>query len=116
MHNPAYVGLCVSKKTFNKELDRLHIIHEKPKWLKFKDGATTHTFEDTKKNLYIVVCINKNNKYTIEQVHALLAHEAVHVWRRIKEHIGESQPSEEFEAYAIQNICQELFFGYKEAK
>lgn len=55
-------------------------------------------------------------KRAIEQVYGLLVHEAVHVWQRIMEYIGESKPSDEFMAYGIQAIAQELMFAYKEAK
>ncbi len=39
---------------------------------------------------------------------SILAHEAVHVWRHIREKIGETDPSSEFEAYAVQSITQFL--------
>lgn len=55
-------------------------------------------------------------KRPIEQVYGLIVHEAVHVWQRIVEHIGEHKPSDEFMAYGIQTIAQELMFAYKEAK
>lgn len=43
---------------------------------------------------------------------SLLAHEAMHVWQRCCEHIGEEKPSAEFAAYAMQNIVEELVRGY----
>jgi hypothetical protein len=49
----------------------------------------------------------------LEQVYALLVHEAVHIWQDVKHRIGEDNPSSEFEAYAIQNISQELMLAYK---
>lgn len=44
----------------------------------------------------------------LAQMVAILAHEAVHVWRHVREKIGETDPSSEFEAYAVQSIVQFL--------
>ena len=44
-----------------------------------------------------------------------LVHEAVHIWQRYCKEIGEEHPSEEFEAYTIQNITHRLFHAYHDA-
>lgn len=46
----------------------------------------------------------------------LLVHEAMHVWRDMREAIGEDAPSSEFEAYAIQNISASLFAAYEQTR
>lgn len=53
---------------------------------------------------------------SIIQIHSLLLHEAVHIWQRIKQRMGESDPSKEFEAYSIQRIAQDLFVMYEESE
>jgi hypothetical protein len=42
------------------------------------------------------------------QIAALLTHEAVHVWQHGIELLGERRPSDEFMAYGIQWVTQEL--------
>lgn len=42
----------------------------------------------------------------------LIVHEATHVWQRICEDCGETEPSAEAEAYAMQNITLELIEAY----
>lgn len=59
-----------------------------------------------------LVCLKENHGCTLNQVHALLVHEAMHLWRDVRELIGEDEPSKEFEAYAMQAICQRLFYAY----
>jgi hypothetical protein len=41
-------------------------------------------------------------------------HEATHIKQKLMLSIGEKEPSPEFEAYTMQNICQELFCAYAE--
>lgn len=49
-------------------------------------------------------------------IYGLLLHEAVHIWQRTKQLMGEREPSVEFEAYSIQRIAQDLFFMYQESE
>lgn len=46
----------------------------------------------------------------------ICAHEAVHVWQYIKEHIGEESPGMEQEAYAIQAITHQLFEAFEKTR
>lgn len=58
---------------------------------------------------YAIVQIgNAADKEPIE-VYGLLLHEAVHIWQRVRQLMGETNPSVEFEAYSIQAIAQDLF-------
>lgn len=47
---------------------------------------------------------------------ALLAHEAVHVFRVHCDHIGEEHPGEEFEAYFVQVVSRALFEAHEKWK
>lgn len=64
-----------------------------------------------------VITVNraKAETHTMPQVVAMLAHEAMHAWRHTREKIKETDPSSEFEAYAIQSIVQFLVCTYIEA-
>ena len=48
------------------------------------------------------------------EVAGRLVHEAVHVWQRYCDHIGERRPGNEQEAYGIQSIAQELMQSFVE--
>jgi len=115
--SPIYYCLCTNEKQFYKEMKRLGISkNEAGSFIKNEwSHATVHHFE--RKGKYIsIVCIDKENakknKTDPNQIVGLLIHEAVHIWQEIKEHIGEHDPSREFEAYSIQSISQELIRSY----
>lgn len=46
----------------------------------------------------------------------LLAHESMHAWRFIREHINETEPSLEFEAYMLQSIFQSLVQAWMDTR
>lgn len=114
--SPYHIGLCLDEAAFDREMRRLKV--PKKEWPDFVIGgahATTHFFESNSGGLTTIVSI-LTKKRSIDEIHALLVHEAMHVWRAICEDIGEKEPSLEFEAYAMQNICQSLFAAYRELK
>ena len=119
--SPYCYGLCRSEKAFHRELKRMSV--PRADWPAFIGNgggsnsyydATTHFFENKTSGLAAIVCIGNTRKGTTAVVHALLAHEAVHIWQEIKKHLGETNPSHEFEAYAIQQITQNLITAYGE--
>lgn len=108
--------LCVTEKDFYAELKRLKI--PKSAWPKFiktpQAHATLHYFEASGGDLCAIVCLRKDEakKRPPDQIYGLLVHEAMHLWRACKEHIGETDPSSEFEAYAMQRISQNLIYSW----
>jgi hypothetical protein len=114
--SPYYYRLCLTEKDYHKELKRLKL--PKKDWDDFLKtdhcGATIHLFIEPKGGRCAVVCLHVDKKHTIEQVHAMLVHEAVHLWQEIRDYIGEGRPSTEFEAYAIQSLSQRLMESYAE--
>ncbi len=48
------------------------------------------------------------------QIAALLCHEAVHIFQEDCRLIGEKTPSDEFQAYSIQSLTQNLLYAYAE--
>lgn len=112
--SPVSWALCVSEKQFHKLLKQIELPTDL--WAPFVNKnahATAHFLERGGRGLAIV-CIVPDKSRTREQVHALIAHEAVHVWQDVRERMGEKAPSSEFEAYAVQNIVQDLLCDYRE--
>ncbi len=85
------------------------------RWLTPGCHGKTHTLESGSK-VTCIVCIDFNDakKETLSCVIGLLVHEAVHVWEVLCDHIGESKPSSEFQAYSIQIIAQRLISDFLE--
>lgn len=116
--SPFYYGLCLSEKDFQKELKGLKI--PRSEWPSFLGSphanATLHTFEKGDGILCAIITLGSMKGRSLAQVHAMLVHEAVHLWQAIRENIGEHRPSAEFEAYSVQTISQRLIESYDEAK
>ncbi len=100
-----YLALCLSEDEF-----RAAVAHLKspdiPRWC--SKGATTHTFDHEDGGVVCIVCLRDYEDRKPVEVAGLLVHEAVHVWQKYAEDIGERYEGAEQEAYAIQCISQEL--------
>lgn len=107
-----YLALCTDEGSFAREMKKLEV-NDPPKFLGRNGHATTHSLDNDKRGLICIVCIRPDKSKTLEQVHALLAHESVHVWQQFKDFINEKSPSSEMEAYAVQNIFQTLAIAYR---
>jgi len=110
--SPIQYGLVTSQKQYEKELKQLKV--PKPQWGRFVNegkGATV-TYLENDAGQICIVGIDVQD-YSIEQIYAMLVHEAVHIWQEIKRDMGEREPSSEFEAYSIQGISQNLMESYR---
>lgn len=112
--NPYHLGLCLSAKAFRKALRGLGIPKaDRPGFVTPGSDATTYFFERGDKGLCAIVCIGRKPKGTSRSaVCGLLIHEAMHVWQRARRAMGEHAPGDEGEAYAVQNIAQQLMEAY----
>lgn len=88
-------------------------MNESDEFLSMGAGAQVDFYQDS---AYAIVQIGDTSERTFVEIHGLLLHEAVHVWQRIKQRMGEKEPSIEFEAYSIQRIAQDLFDMYEESE
>lgn len=80
-----------------------------PFLLNWHANATVHFFERHEEGkMCAVVCLGDFKGYDRVTIFGMLTHEAVHVWQEIRKMLGEKTPSDEFEAYAIQNLSQQL--------
>lgn len=108
-------GLCTNEAAFHEELRRFKITQKVEPTLNPHSSACTHFLESLELNVVCALIFMKlNPKHSREQHYSLLVHEAMHVWQRHLLLIGESKPSEEFEAYAIQAISQALMCSFLE--
>lgn len=82
-------------------------------FLSMGTGAQVDFYQDS---AYAIVQIGDTSEQTSVEIHGLLLHEAVHIWQRIHQRMGEKDPSTEFEAYSIQSIAQDLFVMYEESQ
>jgi len=111
------IGLCLDEASFHHQMKRLKVpLEEWVKWNADDANGTTHFFACTNPmGFCCIVCVSKKGLNRLE-LYGVLVHEAVHVWQSIRDHIGESKPSPEFEAYSIQSIAQKLMVAYNDNK
>jgi hypothetical protein len=105
-----YLTLCLNPRDYAAAVAHLKVKGAPPFLLSGAD-ATVHFFEREGK-LSAVVCIEVG-KHSLSQIHAMLVHEAVHIWQEYLRGIRETAPGDEIEAYSIQSISQELFLEFK---
>ena len=108
-----YFALCTDEKAFTREMKKLEVKNP-PSFMGKNGHATTHFLDNDKRGLICIVCIKPDKSKTVEQTHALLAHEAVHIWQAFVDFINDKHPSDEMEAYAVQNIFQNLAIAYRD--
>lgn len=113
--SPYYIGLCLSEADYVSVLDHCGVKPEnRDAWDMGNAHARMRHFLDDEGKPIAVVTMDKDFAKTKTgcQVAALLCHEAVHIFQRIRDRIGETVPSDEFMAYSIQNIAQALMESY----
>jgi hypothetical protein len=107
-----HYGFCPSEKAWNALAKSSR--RELGSYPANRTAAMTTLFQDTKnKTRTCIVTVAVQPPF---QIVGLLSHEAMHVWRDIREGIGEESPSSEFEAYAMQNIFEELLTAYEKTR
>lgn len=112
--SPVKYALCLSESEFKSYLDEICPGRSSPYLSTPYALATAQCFDNsTTGQRYVVVCLNPNlAERPLCEVIGLLVHEATHIWQEIRDHIGESKPSVEFEAYSMQQISQNLVEEY----
>lgn len=114
MTSPMNMALCLSEDAFHKEMRRLKVARALwPEFIIAGANATAHFFIQDENQEIAIVCLKHEEDRPFIEVAGILVHEAVHVWQSIRQSIGESEPSKEFEAYAIQNISYSLMNTYQ---
>ena len=83
------------------------------KFLSMNSAAQVDFYQES---AYAIVQVGDIAERTSIEIHGLLLHEAVHIWQRVRQRMGETNPSTEFEAYSIQAIAQDLFAMFEESE
>ena len=108
-----YYALCVTEAQFLAELKRLNVPRQQHGyWVNPRAYATTHYLEDGDDQICLVCIAPPQTDTPSIEVVGLLVHEAVHVWQAMRDSMGETNPSAEFEAYGIQMLSARLIQSY----
>lgn len=102
---PMYLGFTTSPKAFKREMKRLAVEDHSPFVANDHSNATTHHLMHGGM-LTCIITLRGHKAFNVEQVAALIAHEATHVAQQLWESIGEREPGREAEAYLVQMITQ----------
>lgn len=108
-----YLFLALSERDLHKALRKLAVPRDKwPLWLADTSLGNAIGLVSGSGNFASIVCMRpKEGGSAIENAGTLI-HEAVHVFQQFCNHIGEREPSIEFEAYAIEAIAKRLMKAY----
>jgi hypothetical protein len=103
-----YMALCLTERAFLAAVRHCKVKQPGP-WLDTnKQKACVHTWELEGK-VTCVVCLHPDAAAGDPiEVAASLIHEAVHVFQRLCDSIGESEAGREFQAYSIERIAERL--------
>lgn len=103
--------LCLSEDEFLAAAE--HCALKSPgEWMDEKrQVACVHTWE-LNGSLVCVVCLSPPEDFDAIDIAAAITHESVHIFQRLCDSIGESNPSREFEAYSIEHIAERLMREY----
>jgi hypothetical protein len=114
--SPYSYGLVLTEKDYLAEVKKLKIPQSDiGNWLGDGAKATAHIFNIGGKGVCIVA-LDDDKRIDATSKVCTLVHEAVHIWQYICKYIGEDNPSEEFEAYSIQEITHQLLLCYEKTK
>lgn len=103
-----FLTLCLHEHEFHDALRSIKVGDIGP-WLKTPQSqATVHILTNAKGGITCIVCLGQWQGRDPIEVAGLLVHEAVHIRQAYTGHIGERNPGDEQEAYAVQAIAQEL--------
>jgi hypothetical protein len=109
--SPIFYGLCTSEEMFKAELKRLATSTPNA-WIEEGMSGVLHTLRNKTGGVICLVCLRPDTGSIGLHQASILIHEGVHVWQIMRHHMGEEDPSPEFEAYAIERIVMNLMRQY----
>ena len=102
-----YMRLCLTEDAFLR-VARHCKLKNPDEWLSPAQNACVHTWSRDGAIMCVVCLSLERSSQDPISVAAFLVHEAVHVFQRLCESIGEASPSKEFEAHSIERIAEQL--------
>ena len=105
--------LCITEDAYKDACKQLGIDSSHP-WIAGPTADATAHVIDSNVGVTVIVCISGWEGRDPIEVCGMLIHEAVHVWQEHIALIGEKNPGNEQEAYAIQMISQNLLESFAE--
>lgn len=104
-----HLMLVLSQEEFDAALRKIRVPSAGTPWIANEQSdATTHYLRSPQGELACIIAIAGHEARDPVVVAGIIVHEAVHVWQQYAADIGEKNPGDEQEAYAIQSIAQEL--------
>ncbi|WP_127753906.1 hypothetical protein [Devosia sp. 1566] len=105
---PGRIGFCPSKAAWDRFMSKMKCD------LAYPTTAGGCSWVDAESGYHILITLDDSPEGEGPYDHpGMLVHEAVHAFRYLCHHIGEREPSSEFEAYSIQHIHAGLLKGYR---
>ena len=105
--------LCLTEAEYLRAVHHCAVSNPE-RWLDVsRQSACVHTWEkDGLLTCIVCLCPDALESDPVDVI-LTLVHEAVHVFQRMCDSIGESAPSREFEAYSIERISEALIVEYR---
>jgi hypothetical protein len=110
---PHSYGFCPDEAAWRKEVRRLGV---PDLTYPTADAMCTHMDRNGEEHSSLSLVTVGHVKRPARIIVGLIVHESMHVWRQVRETIGESEPSSEFEAYSIQSIALQLISAYEKTR
>lgn len=107
---PYRFAFCPSERAWRRAAKQYRLAGLYPQ----HDACCIH-FVDAHGVSTTLVCVGDHIK-TKRHVIGYLVHEGSHVWRQMREAMGELSPSSEFEAYSLQAIVERLIIAYEASR
>lgn len=105
-----HYGFCPSERTW-RELAK----SSKRDLGTYPESAAMTTLFQSTKNKTRTCIVTVADRPPLQTI-GFLTHEAAHIWQDVRDMIGEHKPSSEFEAYAMQNIVEDLVGAYEKTR
>ena len=102
--------LCLSEQEYLQAVKLYRVGYPHP-WILHGQAAAVHTWERDGMSA-CAVCLNPPEEFDSINVACSIVHEAVHIFQRLCEQLGETHPSKEFQAYSIERITETLMREY----